>query len=67
MRREITFSYTHDDLIKLLELPKDSVIISMFTQTGCPNSRLFCFKISTDEKNLDKYLGKNRKKEEKTE
>lgn len=58
MRQEITFSYSHDDFIQRLGLPKDSVILRVYTQITHPNPRNFCVKISVDEKELDKYLKK---------
>ena len=67
MRREITCSYGHDDLIKRLDLPKSSVILSVFTQTIQTNPRQFCFKISVEERELEKYLDKIEKQREEGE
>jgi len=57
-RKEIVLAYSQDDLLKHLELPNDSVILSVYEQTVFANPRNFCFRISVDEKGLDKYLKK---------
>jgi hypothetical protein len=64
MRKEVTYYYAHDDLIERLNLPKDSMILEVYTSTVNCNPRIFCYKISVDEKILEKSIEKFIKKGE---
>ena len=67
MRREITFSFSTETLIEKLDLPEDSVILSVFTQTINCNPRQFCFKISVPDDKLSQYFEKIQKQKKKQE
>ena len=71
-RAETTFTYSMEDLAKRLSLPKDSVILRVYTEEKIifpkpKEGRTFKIDVSVPEKILDEYFGIKRKKTDKHE
>jgi len=64
--REISFSFSHDDFLKKLGLPKECVIIQIYSQEWMGEPRKFCIKVSCPEDILAEFFKNLEKKKEET-